>query len=248
MASLEERHALADRALGYVELYGAYTETEARYRVDRLLALWDRMDEDDRQAFCLDPGTVDWDHYVREVHLPSVIEHARVRTTPGRSVQAHPGRAGPQGHPLPRPPPGRLRPREHPAGLERGRRLRLAGLPAPAGRRAGRLRRRPGPGSPVPPGPGPPGPGRLPPLLLPALRGRPRRPPVRRRLGSLLRPAPAQVVPGRHRPGPRSTGPSATAPSSSPGPSTWWWSRSAPCSTRSSAPAWARRTAGSPAA
>ncbi len=88
MASLEERHALADRALGYVELYGAYTETEARYRVDRLLALWDRMDEDDRQAFCLDPGTVDWEHYVREVHLPSVIEHARVRTTPGRSVQA----------------------------------------------------------------------------------------------------------------------------------------------------------------
>ena len=33
-------HALAKRALGYVELYGAYTETEARYRVDRLLELW----------------------------------------------------------------------------------------------------------------------------------------------------------------------------------------------------------------
>ena len=44
MAALEEQHLLADRALGYVELYGAYTETEARYRVDRLLALWDRMD------------------------------------------------------------------------------------------------------------------------------------------------------------------------------------------------------------
>ena len=44
MAALEEQHLLADRALGYVELYGAYTETEALYRVDRLLALWDRMD------------------------------------------------------------------------------------------------------------------------------------------------------------------------------------------------------------
>ena len=87
MASLEERHALADRALGYVELYGAYTETEALYRVDRLLALWGRMDDDDRQAFCLDPGEVDWDRYVREIHLPSIIEHARVRTSPGRSVQ-----------------------------------------------------------------------------------------------------------------------------------------------------------------
>jgi HAD superfamily hydrolase (TIGR01490 family) len=87
MAALEEKHLLADRALGYVELYGAYTETEARYRVDRLLALWDRMDEDDRQTYCLDPALVDWDHYVREIHLPSIVEHARVRTTPGKSIQ-----------------------------------------------------------------------------------------------------------------------------------------------------------------
>jgi HAD superfamily hydrolase (TIGR01490 family) len=87
MAALEEQHLLADRALGYVELYGAYTETEARYRVDRLLALWERLDEDDRQAFCFDPAAVDWDHYVREIHLPSIIEHARVKTTPGKSTK-----------------------------------------------------------------------------------------------------------------------------------------------------------------
>ncbi len=89
MAALEEQHLLADRALGYVELYGAYTETEARYRVDRLLALWDRMDADDRQAFCLDPAAIDWERYVRDIHLPSVIEHARVRTTPGKSTKPH---------------------------------------------------------------------------------------------------------------------------------------------------------------
>ena len=83
MATLEEQHLLADRALGYVELYGAYTETEALYRVDRLLALWDRMDDDDRAAFCLDPAAIDWTTYVREIHLPSIIEHARVRTSPG---------------------------------------------------------------------------------------------------------------------------------------------------------------------
>ena len=87
MAALEEQHLLADRALGYVELYGAYTETEARYRVDRLLALWDRMDADDKQAFCLDPAAVDWETYVRDIHLPSIIEHARVRTSPGKSSQ-----------------------------------------------------------------------------------------------------------------------------------------------------------------
>ncbi len=87
MATLEEQHLLADRALGYVELYGAYTETEARYRVDRLMTLWDSMNAEDRERFCFDPGAVDWSHYVREIHLPSVIEHARVRTSPTRSNQ-----------------------------------------------------------------------------------------------------------------------------------------------------------------
>ena len=87
MAGLEERHALVQRALGYVELYGAYTETEARYRVDRLLALWDELSEDDRADFCFDPGAIDWDRYVHDVHLPSVVTHARVRTSPGRSTQ-----------------------------------------------------------------------------------------------------------------------------------------------------------------
>jgi fatty acyl-CoA reductase len=85
-ARIEDRHALAKRALGYVELYGAYTETDARYRVDRLLELWDTFDGDDHSTFCFDPGVIDWDHYVHFVHLPSVVEHARVRTTPGRSV------------------------------------------------------------------------------------------------------------------------------------------------------------------
>ncbi|HEY1734027.1 MAG TPA: SDR family oxidoreductase, partial [Acidimicrobiales bacterium] len=85
-ARIEDRHALAKRALGYVELYGAYTETDARYRVDRLLALWDTLDAEDHETFCFDPGVIDWDHYVHNVHLPSVVQHARVRTTAGRSV------------------------------------------------------------------------------------------------------------------------------------------------------------------
>ncbi len=93
-ARLEDRNALAKRALGYVELYGAYTETEARYRVDRLLELSDSLDPADREAFCFDPAVIDWDRYVRDVHLPSVVEHARVRTTPGRSaVDKRPDRA-----------------------------------------------------------------------------------------------------------------------------------------------------------
>ncbi len=85
-ARIEERHALAKRALGYVTLYGAYTETDARYRVDNLLALWGDCDESDHERFGFDPGVIDWDHYVYDVHFPSVLEHARVRTKPGRSV------------------------------------------------------------------------------------------------------------------------------------------------------------------
>ncbi len=88
VTGLEERRQLAERALGYVELYGSYTETEARFRVDRTIALYESLDEVDRKAFCFDPAVVDWERYVTEVHLPSVVEHARVRTSPGRRVSA----------------------------------------------------------------------------------------------------------------------------------------------------------------
>jgi HAD superfamily hydrolase (TIGR01490 family) len=83
-AKLEDRQTLAERALGYVELYGAYTETEARYRIDHLLALWDKLGPEDRAGFCFDPAVIDWDHYVAEVHFPSVVERGRVRTSPVR--------------------------------------------------------------------------------------------------------------------------------------------------------------------
>jgi fatty acyl-CoA reductase len=83
-ARIEERRAEAERALGYVDLYGAYAETEARFRVDRLLALWAALPAEERQRFCFDPAAVEWDHYVQEIHLPSVVAQARVRTTGGR--------------------------------------------------------------------------------------------------------------------------------------------------------------------
>ncbi len=85
-ARIEDRHVLAKRALGYVELYGAYTETDARYRIDNLLELRQESDADDGARFEFDPAVIDWDRYVLEVHLPSVLEHTRVRTKPGKSV------------------------------------------------------------------------------------------------------------------------------------------------------------------
>jgi HAD superfamily hydrolase (TIGR01490 family) len=93
---LEERREEAERALGYVELYGAYTETEAVFGVDRLVELWERGDAGDRQAFCFDPAAIEWSSYVHDVHMPSVVAHARVRmaSTTGTAVSAGKGATG----------------------------------------------------------------------------------------------------------------------------------------------------------
>jgi fatty acyl-CoA reductase len=83
VSKLEERRAQAERALDYVELYGAYTETAARFRIDRTLALFEGLAPEDRDRFSFDPAVVDWARYIEDVHLPSVVAHARVKTAPG---------------------------------------------------------------------------------------------------------------------------------------------------------------------
>jgi alcohol-forming fatty acyl-CoA reductase len=84
-AKLEEKRAQAERAQSYVALYGAYTETEAIFQVDRLLGLFNRLSADDQRAFLFDPGVIVWDDYVRDVHLPSVVRNARLKMTPAKS-------------------------------------------------------------------------------------------------------------------------------------------------------------------
>ncbi|MCL5446319.1 MAG: HAD-IB family phosphatase [Actinobacteria bacterium] len=83
-AQLEDQRTRAERALTYAELYGAYTETDAVFLVDNLLSLYNQMHEDDRREYCFDPAAIRWSEYVREIHLPSIVTHARVRTTPSR--------------------------------------------------------------------------------------------------------------------------------------------------------------------
>jgi fatty acyl-CoA reductase len=78
-ARLEEKRSEAERALGYVELYGAYTETEAVFRVDRLVELWERLPAADQADFAFDPAGISWPMYVRDTHMPSIVAHARVR-------------------------------------------------------------------------------------------------------------------------------------------------------------------------
>jgi alcohol-forming fatty acyl-CoA reductase len=94
-ARIEERREEAERALAYVELYGAYTESEAVFKVDRLLALYDLLSPDERQEYCFDPTVIDWPTFLQDVYLPAVVAHARVR-------QATPRRHRPGSAPLSR--------------------------------------------------------------------------------------------------------------------------------------------------
>ena len=82
IADLEEQRVTIERAHGYVKIYGMYVECEAIYHVDRLIEMWDRLDDDDREAFNFDPRSIDWHHYVTKVHLPSVIAQGRVKAAP----------------------------------------------------------------------------------------------------------------------------------------------------------------------
>lgn len=83
-ARLEERRDQVERALEYVELYGHYTETEAIFQVDRLLALHRSLPEEDQRDFGCDPAVVDWASYIDGTYLPAVVEHSRVKMTPGK--------------------------------------------------------------------------------------------------------------------------------------------------------------------
>ena len=88
VSTIEERRSQANRALDYVELYGAYAETEARFRIERTIGLYETLPETDRAAFTMDPAVIDWETYLHEIHLPSIVEHARVRTSPGKRTLA----------------------------------------------------------------------------------------------------------------------------------------------------------------
>ena len=85
-ATLEEKRSEVERALDYVVLYGLYTECEAIYQVDNLLALWSTLSSGDQEAFAFDPRQISWERYIRTIHLPSIVEHARVKTTPTKST------------------------------------------------------------------------------------------------------------------------------------------------------------------
>jgi HAD superfamily hydrolase (TIGR01490 family) len=84
-ATLEEKKTEIDRAYEYVLLYGLYTECEAIYQVDRLIDTWNSLDAVDQAAFNFDPRSVDWPVYISTIHLPSIVQHSRAKTHPGKN-------------------------------------------------------------------------------------------------------------------------------------------------------------------
>ncbi len=77
-----ERRRSLEQIRGYVQIYGAYGKCEALYGIERTLEMWDNLPPEDQDAFGFDPRVVDWNHYITEVHLPTVVVQARVKTTP----------------------------------------------------------------------------------------------------------------------------------------------------------------------
>lgn len=80
---LQERLEILEQALGYVKIYGAYGRCEALYSVERLDGLRASLPTEVQTEFDFDPRSIDWRTYIREIHLPTVVQQARVRQTPG---------------------------------------------------------------------------------------------------------------------------------------------------------------------
>ena len=148
-AKLETKRMEVERALEYVELYGLYTECEAVYQVDHLMAMWDRLDDADRAAFAFDPTA----GRLADVHPhdPPALDRAARPGQDRAGQDAHrPHRAAAPPGPRPQAPPRRVRPREHADRQQRRRELLVAGDAPPRPRRAvcatrcGRWPRRPG--------------------------------------------------------------------------------------------------------
>ncbi|MCC2593003.1 HAD-IB family hydrolase [Tessaracoccus sp. OS52] len=61
----------------YLSLYGEYLQSEVHFVDDCTLALHNSLHPDDVASFGFDSGTVDWTHYMEEVHIPAITDPVR---------------------------------------------------------------------------------------------------------------------------------------------------------------------------
>jgi HAD superfamily hydrolase (TIGR01490 family) len=68
----------------YADLYGVYTEAEVIYTDVRLLALHRSLPAERRKQHGFDAATIDWTHYLQEVHCPTITATVRRATAERR--------------------------------------------------------------------------------------------------------------------------------------------------------------------
>ncbi len=61
----------------YMDLYAEYAQAELQFVDDKVLALHNALEGDDRDKFWCDSAVIDWKHYLVDVHCPSVTEPLR---------------------------------------------------------------------------------------------------------------------------------------------------------------------------
>lgn len=69
----------------YSELYGVYTEAEVIYTDSKLLALHRALPAERTEQHGFDAATIDWYHYLQEVHYPAITATMRKATTGRRT-------------------------------------------------------------------------------------------------------------------------------------------------------------------
>ncbi|MCX7969645.1 MAG: AMP-binding protein, partial [Armatimonadetes bacterium] len=59
----------------FLGIYAPYTHFKARFATENMQRLWESMGEDDRRDFFFDVTTIDWRHYLQDVHIPGLKRH-----------------------------------------------------------------------------------------------------------------------------------------------------------------------------
>jgi long-chain acyl-CoA synthetase len=67
--------AALERLEYFLSIYAPYTHFRAKFATENLERLWESLNEDDKRDFPFDVATIDWRHYLQEVHIPGLKRH-----------------------------------------------------------------------------------------------------------------------------------------------------------------------------
>ncbi len=81
-----ERERL-ERGLTLIQLYGVYTEVDCIFDTRNLMSVWDKLSSAEQKTFPFDPALYTWDHYMKDVHIPTVLRMSRQETAARRGKQ-----------------------------------------------------------------------------------------------------------------------------------------------------------------